>query len=83
MMEKCQWEKKMKPLEGRTIVRARYMDASERNELLFAHSCLVLELDDGTILFPMADDEGNDAGAMAIQPGKTKGMPDGAPVLCV
>lgn len=78
---KLEWERKMRPLIGREIVDARYMDAGERAACGFFHSCLVLQLDDGTLLYPMADDEGNDAGAMAIQPGSIPGMPKGAPVL--
>lgn len=43
---------------------------------------VVIELDDGTLLIPQSDDEGNDAGALGIQAGsKTRGIPRLAPVI--
>lgn len=51
-------------LLNRTIKKVRYMTAQEREELGW-HSCaIVLELDNGTMLYPSADDEENGAGAM-------------------
>jgi hypothetical protein len=74
---KAQWAAKLRPLAGRTIVAVRYLDATE---LGTAHHPVCLQLDDGTLLWPMADDEGNDAGTLFIQTGaKTGGLPDGAP----
>lgn len=51
-------------LVGRTIKRIRYLSDSERDELMWDRASIVLELDDGTLLWPSADDEGNDAGAL-------------------
>ena len=76
----AQWAEKLKPLVGRTIVGVRYLDASEIDHLGIAHQPVCLQLDDGTLLWPMADDEGNDAGALFIQAGtKTTTLPAGAP----
>ena len=77
-----QWAAKLKPLVGRTIVAVRYLDAEEVNQFGIAHQPVCLQLDDGALLWPMADDEGNDAGTLFIQPGaKTKALPEGAPRL--
>lgn len=78
----AQWIAKLKPLLGRTIVAVRYLDADEVNRLGIAHQPVCLQLDDGALLWPMADDEGNDAGALFIQSGaKTVALPEGAPRL--
>jgi hypothetical protein len=77
-----QWAEKLKPLVGRTIVGVRYLNASETGQLGIAHQPVCLQLDDGALLWPMADDEGNDAGALFIQTGtKTNTLPAGAPRL--
>ena len=52
---------------GRKIVAVRYMRDSEADDLGWHCKSLVLTLDDGTIIFPSADDEGNDAGAIHYQ----------------
>lgn len=54
-------------LVGRRIVGARYLDEEEVGSLGWRVSVLVMELDDGTLLFPSRDDEGNDGGAMFAQ----------------
>ncbi len=75
-----QWAAKLKPLVGRTIVSVRYLHADEVTRLGIAHQPVCLQLDDGALLWPMADDEGNDAGTLFIQAGsKTSDLPDGAP----
>jgi hypothetical protein len=51
-------------LVGRKIVKVRYMTKEEMSEWGWYHSPLILELDDGTLLYPSRDDEGNDAGAL-------------------
>ena len=53
-----------KHLVGRTIKAIGYMSAEEADELGWYGRALVIELDDGTALFPSQDDEGNDAGAL-------------------
>jgi hypothetical protein len=78
----AQWAEKLKPLTGRTIVGVRYLDAGETVLLGIAHQPVCLQLDDGALLWPMADDEGNDAGVLFFQAGtKTSGLPTGAPRL--
>ena len=51
-------------LVGRKIVGFRYLDELEMDGLGWDYSAPVLVLDDGNVLFPSADDEGNNAGAM-------------------
>ena len=53
-----------KHLVGRKIVRARYLDNEEAEHLGWYHRSVLLELDDGSIVFMSKDDEGNDAGAL-------------------
>ena len=78
----AQWAAKLKPLVGRTIIGVRYLDADEVRRLGITHQPVCLQLDDGALLWPMADDEGNDAGALFIQAGsKTAALPEGAPRL--
>ncbi len=59
-----------KHLAGRTIKTVRYMRPDEAKSLGWEKLSLVLELDNGTLLFPSRDDEGNDAGAMFGQDNK-------------
>tara|TARA_R100000700_G_scaffold40743_2_gene57443 strand:+ start:869 stop:1162 length:294 start_codon:yes stop_codon:yes gene_type:complete len=65
-----------KHLVGRTIVKAEWLSPSESQELMgWDYQPLELFLDNGTILTPMADDEGNNAGAILTNvkvPYKTK-----------
>jgi hypothetical protein len=61
-----QWQKKLKKhLVGRTIVKVEWL-SPKRTEKLFGWTNQPCEiyLDNGTILTPSADDEGNDAGAI-------------------
>ena len=51
-------------LEGRTIKKVRYLDEDELRSLYWGSTAIVLELDDGTLVFPSCDDEGNEAGAL-------------------
>jgi hypothetical protein len=46
-------------LTGRKIVRAEYVQARDSYEV-----SLEIELDDGTVLIPMRDDEGNGPGSL-------------------
>ena len=52
-------------LIGRTIASVRYMNEEEADEMGWDRTPLVIIFGDGTYLFPMSDDEGNDAGAMS------------------
>ena len=48
-----QWVKKAESvLLGRWITKVRYMDDEEQEATGFYHKALVIQLDDGTILFP-------------------------------
>lgn len=51
-------------LAGRTIKSARYLTRTEASSMGWTCLVPVLELDDGTLLFPSRDDEGNDGGAL-------------------
>lgn len=57
-------ERAAKLLVGRRIVAAHYTTDEERDELGWDNHAIVLELDDGTLLYPSKDDEGNNAGAL-------------------
>jgi len=63
------WLKKAESvLLKRTIVKVRYMDDEEMESVGFnSHRPLVLQLDDGTLIYPSRDDEGNDGGAIHYQ----------------
>ena len=63
---KIRWAKDIaKVLKGRTIVDVRYLTDKEKDGMGWFDSSVVLLLDDGNWITPMADDEGNNAGAMA------------------
>ena len=51
-----------KQLLGKRIVRVRYLTEKEMESLGWHCRCVVLQLDDGNLIFPAADEEGNDAG---------------------
>ena len=50
-------------LVGKTIAGVRYLTDKEREGLGWSKRSLVLILNDGTYLWPSADDEGNNAGS--------------------
>lgn len=54
-----------KQLVGRTIKSVLYMDNESAEEMGWYSRPIVIELDDGTQLIPMSDDEGNNGGALA------------------
>jgi hypothetical protein len=56
-----------KKLVGLQIAGVRYMTEEERAALYIDNRGVVLLLSDGTTLYPMADDEGNDAGTLVVQ----------------
>jgi hypothetical protein len=53
-----------KHLLNRKIIEVRYMTKAEQDALMWNRKAIVLVLDNGAMLFPSADDEGNDAGAL-------------------
>ena len=63
---KKQWAKEAADkLVGRRIVAVRFMTKEEVKDCAWFSAAVILKLDDGTMLYPMADDEGNGAGALA------------------
>jgi hypothetical protein len=51
-------------LLGRTIVGVRYLSEKETRDLDWEERCIVIQLDDGNLIFPGCDDEANGAGAL-------------------
>jgi len=59
------WEIKIAlALKGKIITNVRYLTKKEMEGFGWYRKALVIILNDGTCLFPSADDEGNDAGAL-------------------
>jgi len=54
-------------LGGRRIVSVRWLSKGEVDGLGWDQKAIVIQLDDGTILYPSRDDEGNGAGALFVQ----------------
>ena len=66
------WNKKAnKLLVGKKIVKVEWMTEGESENLSWHSRPLCMQLDDGTWIFPMADDEGNDGGALAVGDNET------------
>lgn len=57
-------DKVAKLLVGKTITAVRYLTEEEREDLCWHDRAVVITLNDGTVLFPSRDDEGNGAGAL-------------------
>tara|TARA_Y100000996_G_C22267411_1_gene538549 strand:- start:302 stop:538 length:237 start_codon:yes stop_codon:yes gene_type:complete len=61
------WSKKAdKLLLNKKIVAVEWMTEGESENLGWGSRPVCLKLDDGTWIFPMRDDEGNDGGALAV-----------------
>tara|TARA_R110002020_G_scaffold157999_1_gene341016 strand:- start:273 stop:506 length:234 start_codon:yes stop_codon:yes gene_type:complete len=70
------WTKEAKKLLlGKKIVKVKYMQDEEVNNMHWENKAVCLLLDDGNWIFPMRDDEGNGPGALAV------GNKDTLPVL--
>jgi len=64
-LSKDWWAKKVADhIVGRKIIDVNYMTKEETKEFGWYHSAINIYLDNGFILSPMQDDEGNGAGAM-------------------
>jgi len=50
--------------EGKKVVRVRYLTAAECQTMGWDEAPLVLQFDDGSLLFPSRDPEGNGAGCL-------------------
>ncbi len=64
MTEKNWIEQSEKVLLGRRILKIRYMTKKEAEELGWDNRAIVIGLDNGTLIWPSMDDEGNNAGAI-------------------
>jgi hypothetical protein len=64
MTEKNWIERSEKVLLGRRILKVRYMTQKEAEEMGWDNRAIVIGLDNGTVIFPSMDDEGNNAGAI-------------------
>lgn len=53
-----------KQLLNRKIVDVRYLTVDEMENLGWDERCVVMVLDDGNMIYPSQDDEGNGAGAL-------------------
>lgn len=51
-------------LLGKKIVKVRYLTEAEMEAMGWYSRCVVMQLDDGNLIFPSRDDEGNDAGSL-------------------
>ena len=66
------WTKRAKKLLlGKKIVKVEYLPESEAEDMMWSSRPVVFMLDDGTWIMPMADDEGNNGGALAVGPDET------------
>ena len=62
-------DKAEKLLLGRQIVKVEYLSEEEAEEGDWYSKPVCFQLDNGTWLMPMRDDEGNDGGALSISNG--------------
>jgi hypothetical protein len=62
-------------LLGRKIVGVRYLLDEEMESLGWDERCVVLILDNGNMLYPSSDDEGNRAGALFTTDPKNPVLP--------
>ena len=62
--ENCWTEVARSHLQGRIIESVRYLDLEEAEEMCWDSRPVVIELDDGALLYPSCDDEGNNGGAL-------------------
>jgi hypothetical protein len=53
-----------KQLLNRTITSVRYMTDKEQLDMGWYKKSLIIELDNGLLIYPSADSEGNDAGVV-------------------
>jgi len=70
------WETNAKKhLVGKTISNVRYLTNDEQNDLGWYNKSLVIIFTDGTAIYPSADDEGNEAGALFTNIGEFPTIP--------
>jgi hypothetical protein len=65
-MKTKDWEKEIaKFLVGKTIKKIEYITEKEGEKMMWNQLPLVIIFNDDSWIFPMADDEGNNGGALA------------------
>ena len=62
-------------LLNRTIVAVRYLDQEEADRLGWIRRSVIFELDNGDLVWPSCDDEGNDAGVLFTTNSKADTLP--------
>jgi hypothetical protein len=76
------WAEKLSMLAGRRITQVSYMSDEDRIRMGWERSPITIIFDDGTILTPLMDEEGNGPGALEIVPGaQTKTISRVAPPI--
>ena len=66
------WKKRAeKLLLNKKIVKVEWMSKADANDMGWSDRPVCLLLDDNNWIFAMRDDEGNDAGALAVGPDET------------
>ena len=64
-MKKNNWMKKAEEcFIDKKIVAIEWMSTDELDEMMWNKAPICLKLDDGTYIFPLRDDEGNDGGSL-------------------
>ena len=53
-------------LLGRKITKVEYLSDKEANDSIWYSKPVVFQLDNGSWVYPMRDDEGNDGGALVV-----------------
>jgi len=74
-------DKANKLLQGKTIRECRYMTKKEADAQYWSSRPVVIIFTDGTYMYPMSDDEGNDGGSISMGSFKDKKFDEGLPVL--
>jgi hypothetical protein len=78
------WTDRMaKVLVGKKIMNVRYMTSEEARESGWCKRPLLIQLNDGTVIIPLQDDEANDAGSLEFFHPETELEEGGSPVMWV
>ena len=56
-------------LKGKTIKEVTWLGDKDMENMMWYKRPVIIHFDDGTILIPQSDDEGNDGGSMYYQSG--------------
>lgn len=75
-LEKSCTELAKSVLLNRKIIAVRYLTDEEQSAFGWRSKCVVIQLDDNSLVFPSMDDEGNNAGALHF-------MKDGTNEHCI